>query len=303
MILPHHRALAALAGFGLLWALTIPLTKIAVSTGHAPVGLIFWQMLIGAVFTRAYLWLRRRPLPWDRIALRHYLVIGLLGTILPNSFSYLAAAQLPAGIMAIVVATVPMFSLLISLAFAIERFVPRRLAGVLLGGLAVVILVGPEASLPEPDKAVFVLVALVAPFCYGLEGNYVAVKTPPGYDAMATICGASLVGMVISGIVAWAGGYWVPMPGPWGPAEQAVVASALVHACVYSGYIWLVGVTSAVFASQIAYVVTLGGVLLSAMLLGERYSLWVFLALALMIAGLVLVQPRQRDPVAPIAAR
>ena len=51
--------------------------------------------------------------------------------------------------------------------------------------------------------------------------------------------------------------------------------------------------TSPVFASQIAYVVTLGGVFLSAVLLGERYSPWVYLSLVLMIGGLFLVQPRQ----------
>ena len=61
----------------------------------------------------------------------------------------------------------------------------------------------------------------------------------------------------------------------------------------YTGYIWLVGRAGAVFASQVAYVVTLGGVLLSALFLGERYSAWVWSALALMIAGLALVQPRR----------
>lgn len=294
MSLSRHSALGALAFFGMSWALTVPLTKIAVSTGHPVIGLIFWQLLIGAVITRIFLWLRKRSLRLDRAAIRHYLVIALLGTILPNSFSYLAAAQLPAGIMAITIATVPMFALLVSLALSLERLAIARLAGVLFGATAVAILVGPEASLPEPEKAAFVLIALVAPLCYGFEGNYVALWSPDRIDPISTICGASIFGTIIAGTAVWLGNGWVPMPGPWAGAEQALVASAFIHAFVYTGYIWLVGMTSPVFSSQIAYVVTLGGVFLSALLLGERYSSWVYLALALMLIGLFLVQPRQR---------
>ncbi|HEY5700634.1 MAG TPA: EamA/RhaT family transporter, partial [Gammaproteobacteria bacterium] len=61
----------------------------------------------------------------------------------------------------------------------------------------------------------------------------------------------------------------------------------------YTGYIWLVGASGPIFSSQISYVVTLSGVFLSAVILSESYSPWVWLALILMIAGLALVQPRQ----------
>ena len=32
------------------WGMTVPLSKIAVSTGHRHFGLIFWDTMIGAVF-------------------------------------------------------------------------------------------------------------------------------------------------------------------------------------------------------------------------------------------------------------
>ncbi len=286
------RALSLLMFFGMWWAFTIPLTKIAVSTGHPPLGLILWQLMISGAVMFLIVRLQGRRLRFDRIAVQHYLVIALLGTILPNSFSYLAAAQLPAGIMAIIIASVPMFAMLIALAIRLEQFSIIRVAGVLLGAFSVVVLIGPDASLPEPEKAVFVLVALVAPLCYGLEGNYISVKSPPGIDPVSALCGASAFGVLICAPLVWLGDYWVDLSQPWGPPEQALIVSSLIHALIYSGYIWLVGMTSAVFASQIAYVVTLGGVFFSALLLSERYSPWVFLALGLMIAGLLLVQPR-----------
>ncbi len=288
----HRRAILTLIGFGMLWAITMPLTKIAVSSGHQPIGLIFWQMFISSVVLGLVTLVRKTGLPLDRVALRHYLIIAALGTILPNSFSYLVAAQLPAGILSIIIATVPMFAMLIALSLGYERFSGIRLTGVFLGAVAVVILVGPDASLPEPEKAIYVL---IAPFCYGLEGNYIAAKSPPDFDPICATFGASVVGTLISAPVAWFSGSWVNLADPWQEPEWSLLASSVIHAVTYTGYVWFVGVTSAVFASQIAYVVTLGGVFFSALLLSETYSSWVFLALGLMVGGLLLVQPRSES--------
>ena len=79
----------------------------------------------------------------------------------------------------------------------------------------------------------------------------------------------------------------------WGPAEWAILASGVLNALAYSGYVWLVGRAGSVFASQIAYVVTGFGVLWSMALLGERYSPWVWAAFVLMLGGVALVQPRK----------
>ena len=155
---------AALLALGATWGLTIPLTKIAVSTGHKPLGLIFWQLVIVSIALGVISLIRRLGPVVNRRTLIYFLTISLLGTIFPNSFSYLAAAQLPAGVMGIVIASVPMFSLSIALGLGSERLSLVRMTGVLLGAGAVVLLIGPEASLPDPDKAVFVLVALIAPF-------------------------------------------------------------------------------------------------------------------------------------------
>ena len=47
---------------GTVWGATIPLTKLAVSTGHGPLGLIFWQMLISALVLGAIALVRRTSL-------------------------------------------------------------------------------------------------------------------------------------------------------------------------------------------------------------------------------------------------
>jgi len=295
-----HLALVLLL-VGITWGLTIPLTKIAVSTGHQPPGLIFWQLLtVTVVLSVVSLFRRVRP-NFDRRTLRYFLVVALLGTLLPNNFSYLAAAQLPAGVMGIVIASVPMFSLGIALGIGMESLSLRRGLGVLLGAAAVVLLAAPETSLPDPDKAVFVLVALIAPFCYGAEGNYIAARKPAGVDPIATLLGASAIGCLIAGPLAASTGKWVNVFEPWESAEWALLLLSLCHALAYTSYVWLVGKAGPVFASQIAYVVTLSAVLLSVLILNEAYSGWVWIALGLMIGGLALVRPRRpRESIAEV---
>ena len=296
------RLAGVLVALGMTWGLTIPLTKIAVSTGHKPLGLIFWQLLIATIALSAISIIRRVGPVLNPQILTYFLVIGLLGTILPNSFSYLAATHLPAGVMGIVIASVPMFALSITLGLRIERPSLQRSFGVLLGVGAVILLIGPETSLPEPDKAVFVLVALVAPFCYGAEGNYIATRAPEKLYPVVTLLGASAIGCVIAWPLAVFTDSWVELFTRWESAEWALLLSSLCHVGAYTGYVWLVGMAGAVFASQISYVVTISAVFLSSLILSEAYSGWVWSALVLMIAGLALVQPRGvKEPVSEIS--
>lgn len=283
---------AALIVMGLSWGATIPLTKIAVSTGHQPLGLIVWQFLISIIILGGFVLARRTRITINRQTVVFYILIALMGTIVPNSASYLAAAQLPAGVMAIIIATVPMFALVIALLVRLERFSPIRMTGVILGIAAIVLLIGPETSLPHPEKAVYVLVALIAPFTYGLEGNYVETQLSKSYDPIAVIFSASVIGLVIVTPVALVTGSWVNITLSWGAAEIALVCSATIHALVYVAYIWMVNVSGAVFACQVAYIITIAGVFYSSIFLNESYSGWVWSSLALMICGLALVQPR-----------
>jgi len=286
-----------LIGLGTMWGGTIPLTKVAVSSGHHPFGLIFWQSLISVVVLYPILKLRRSTLVIDRSHIVFFAVIAFTGTLIPNSASYLAAFHLPAGVMALIIALVPMFALLIALTLRLERFRWRRSAGVLLGGIAIGLIVLPESSLPDPTKSVFVIVALISCFCYGVEGNYLSIKQPRDTGPVATLFGASVIGPVVSLAVVLVSGTFVnPFATGIGTSELALLGSIMLHIIAYVGYIWLVEEAGPVFSAQIAYIVTPAGVLLSILFLGERNSTTIWLALAILLIGLFLVQPRSKSP-------
>ncbi|WP_438980620.1 DMT family transporter [Lentibacter sp.] len=288
----------ALLIMGAGWGITSPLSKIAVSTGHQPLGLVFWQMVIGAVLLGAIVFVRGGRLALGRRQITLYLAIAFLGTILPNSASYRAAAHLPAGVMSIVIAMVPMFAFPIALALGQDRFSIARVVGLGLGLGGVALLVGPEASLPDRAMVAFIPLALIAPFFYGLEGNFVGKFGTAGLDPIEVLFGASVFGAVLSFPLALGFGHWLNPLGGFGAPESALVLSSIVHALVYAGYVWLVGRAGAVFAAQVSYLVTIFGVGWAMLILDEAYSGYIWGALGLMLLGMFLVQPRDREELA-----
>jgi drug/metabolite transporter (DMT)-like permease len=250
---------------GVGWGLTQPLGKMAVETGHQPFGLIFWQLVICSLVLGAISLPRGKGLVLRREAVVFYVVVALLGTLIPNYTFYLSVERLPSGIMSILISMVPLIAFPLALAMGIDRFSLLRLLGLCLGIAGVGLIALPEGSLPEATA---------------------------GLDPVQAMFGASVVGALICLPMALASGQFVDPLVPWGRAEWALVASSCIHGLVYAAYVWLAARAGAVFAAQCSYLVTATGVIWAMVLLGERFSPMVWLSLVIMLSGVALVQPR-----------
>ena len=276
---------ACLALMGAGWGVTLPLAKIAVSEGYRHIGIIFWQMLIGAVVMAAIQFVRKRRFPIGVAQLRVFVIIALIGTVLPNSASFEAARHLPAGLISILLSLVPLMAFPLALAMGNEKFALIRLAGLALGFGGVLLIVGPETSLPTRAMIVFVPLALIAPAFYALEGNVVAKWGTAGMDGIDVLFGASIFGACLALPISIATGTFIDPRPPWGAPDLALVLSSVFHVVVYAAYVWMVGRAGAIFAIQVSYLVTGFGVIFSMLILGERYSLWVWAAMVLILSG------------------
>ncbi|MGR3510825.1 MAG: DMT family transporter [Sulfitobacter sp.] len=291
---------AFLAVLGAGWGFTQPMTKIAVSTGYQHFGLVFWQMVIGAVFMTVINTFRRKRLPIRRPYLWLYLLLALIGTIIPNTAGYQAAVWLPSGVLSLLLSIVPMFAFPIALAMGLDRFSIRRMGGLAFGLAGVLVLVVPGSDLSGSLPAFWIFVALIAGLCYALEGNIVAKWGILDLDAFQVLQGASVTGALIILPVAIATGQFIDPAPPLDAAQMALLASSVVHVLVYSGYMWLVGRAGAVFAVQVSYLVTGFGLIWAKIILSEAYAPTLWIALAMMFAGLYLVQPRPKAALAQV---
>lgn len=287
--------LLVLLGAG--WGLTMPLTKIAVSTGYKHFGLLFWQLAIGTVVMAVIAIPLGIRLPWHRAALRLYLVIAMIGSVLPNTAGYQAAVHLPSGILSILLSMIPIFAFPIALALGLDRLEGRRMAGLVIGLAAVGLLVLPGADVSGEIPVFWLLVGLFSGLFYAFEGNYVAKWGTEGLNPLQVLWGASALGMLIALPLALFSGQWIDPRPPWGAPEIAQIASSSIHVIVYAAYVWLVAAAGPIFAVQVSYLVTLSGVFWAKLILDESYPLTVWAALALMLLGMYLVQPRRTGKV------
>jgi drug/metabolite transporter (DMT)-like permease len=278
---------------GAAWGMTLPLTKIAVSTGYKHFGLLFWQLTIGAIVMSTVALVRGTRLSMGWAQVRVYVIIALIGSILPNTASYQAAVHLPAGVLSILLSMIPIWAFPIALFLALDRFEWRRFIGLAVGMMAVLMIVLPGADMSGFIPVFWVFIGLIAGLFYAFEGNYVARWGTAGLDPIQVLWGASIFGMIVTLPLALGSGQWIDPRPPYGPPDLAQVVGASLHVIAYAGYVWLVGRAGPVFAVQISYFVTIFGIFWAWVILREAYPASVWFALGLMLLGMYLVKPRK----------
>jgi drug/metabolite transporter (DMT)-like permease len=187
-----------LVAAGAAWGLTLPLLRIAVSTGYQPLGLILWQKLIMAGLLAPLVAVLRLPAPRPSRHLGLFAAVAVFGAILPGYFTFLTAALLPAGVRSLIIAVVPMFVLPIALALGFERPDARRAFGVGLGAAAIALIAMPGADLPATASLGAIMLALISPLSYGIETNYLAWRGSDGLHPFQVLLGASIVGIALA---------------------------------------------------------------------------------------------------------
>lgn len=279
---------------GATWGMTIPAMKIAVTGGYPITGVLFWQVFLAGLTALLLFLPKYRVIRLSKRRLVLFAWIMVFGSLLPGAISYTATFHLPAGVMAITIAMVPIFIMPIAIFTGHEVFKKSRALGVFMGAISILLLIGPDASLPNPAKAGFVLLAILAPLCYAFEDNFVAYFGLDGLTPVETLLGSATMGsIVLAVLVAWQGSFIPLWQNGWSDADLAILLIGLTTGLAYSGFIWIIGQAGPVFAGLVAYLVTLFGVLWSILALGETYSGYIWAAFAIMCLGMFLVRPRE----------
>lgn len=290
--MPQFFPLSILFVVGVGWGTGVILVKYATGQGIHPLGYVFWVAFGAFAVMLAVSLLRGRPPRLGRKHLAYYGIVGGLRLACANIVFYTVVQHIPAGVMAVVLGTMPIFTYAMALALRVERFAALRLAGILTGLFGVVLFVVPRASLPEPGMALWVLAGLGAPFLYSVANMVIDRLRPAGDDSIALTAGMLAAASVFTGLIAVAfGAFHVP---GWPPstAETVMICHMGISALGFLGLFELIRIAGPTYASQLTYIVTLSGVLVGIVVFDERHSVWVWLAVALVLLGVGLVNAR-----------
>ena len=294
-IFNQFQAWIVLLTLGIVWGLTFSLAKIAAEGGGHPMGITYWQSLIAAIALISFSVVKRRPIPLKRRHVIFYVLCGIFGLAIPNTLLFYGASRISAGVLSITIATVPLMTFVAAVFLRVEKIALGRVLGVLLGMLSIILLVGPEESMPDPDSWIWVMAGVAAALCYTTESMIIAIRLPEGINAYTTAGGMFLASTVVMTPLMFSDGVFVPINWPLGPVEWSIIAMALVSILAYGTFIYLITQTGPVFASQTAYVITLSGVFWGILIFGEQHSLWIWISLAVMMTALVLVKPKTEE--------
>jgi len=277
-------------GAGIIWGATFSLALIATAKGAHPLGLSAWQVVLTALFFLGIFLFSRFTL-FNPRHLRHYLVLALVGITAPNLLYYYAAPHLSAGILAITISTVPLFTYAIMLLLRFESMVARRMAGIVLGMIAILLLVVPDHGFSSGDASFWILLVIVCAVLYSIENVYIGRGIPHSIDIRELLFASNLLAALVQFPLAM----YLGVDESWGwlvsDAGLAVAGIAFGSCIAYAMFFYTIKTSGPVFASQCAYAVTISGVIWGIIIFSEQHGIWIWISVIVMLLGLVLVSP------------
>ncbi len=297
-------AYALLLFMGMAWGLGLSFSKMAITHGGHPVGLALWQVIVSGGMLLTFGLFRFRPSIPRPSVMGFSLFCGAFGVGYPAIALFWSARYLPAGVVAIAFASMPMFTYLLSMLFRVEHGDRVRWLGVVIGFFAMALLVVPEGALPDPGLAPWVLLALSASVGMSLENCYAGGMRPPGISSVQLSCGRQLGAVFLLAPVALFTDTLLPVFEAWGTVQWAATGTGVLSGLAFTSLLYVIRTSGPVFASQSAYIITLAGVMWGMILFGERHSVYIWGALILTLIGCALVRPRapiKIDALSPVA--
>ena len=155
-----------IVGMGVAWGLSFSLAKIAVNYGALPMGAIFWQSILSGLFLLVISALFKKRL-WQGLKfLGLCAFIAVCGYIIPGIIYYYAAVHVQAGILSITITLVPLLTYGFSIPLRLEKPTFKRMTGLILGTAAILLIVIPQGSLPDPSDIPWILLACLSSAFY-----------------------------------------------------------------------------------------------------------------------------------------
>lgn len=274
---------------GLSFALVIAFNRVATTNGVPFIPYVFWQSLGGCivVLVLALAISGLPPLGWRHV--RVYLVTGTLNLTIPYLIFAFVAPKVPPGILSLGLSLVPISIYALALVVRLDSFRLIRFVGILLGLAGVILVLVPETSLPSRDMVGWVALGFAAPLCYALNAVCVALLRPPGGDSAQFASGLMFVASVSMLVVMGITGEWWAFDGAFGNGHWATLAAMVNNALSFYLIFELIKRAGPVFFSMVNYIATLIGMGLGIWIFSDTLSYWIWAALALIGASLVLV--------------
>ncbi len=274
---------------GMTWGLQFAMLKLAVERGRSELNVLLMALVLLSVIYAILVGLKGRRFRPTREHLVFFVIIAILGYILPMGATLYAAPYMPAGIITLLASLSPIATFAVAIGLRTEPVSRIRIWAMVLGCVSALLVLAPQAELPGYGSLGWMLLVLIIPVCYGVESIYVAVRWPKGLGVLELGCGEALVAAVLTLPLFFLFGE----PGSFGigvsVADLAILVFVLCGVFEVLMYFWLIRTTGGVLVSFGTFVSLFAGIGWGMLIFSESHGPAVWLAVLVLVAGLALV--------------
>ena len=278
----------SILALGVIWGGTFMVVTIALR-GYGPLTVACARTTLGALALLVLMRTLKRPMPvLDGRMAKYLLAIGVLNTALPFALLSWGQQYVPSAFAGISMAALPLFVLPLSHFFSDEKLSTRNLCGVSLGFLGAVVLIGPSVlKIGAGWEPLGQLACIAAALSYAISS--VMTRRCPPIDPISMATLLLVVGSVtlipamllIEGVPTLADRTSTIAIVFLGIVPTAIAALLRVQTIRSAG---------AVFMTLVNYQVPVWSMIFGAWILSEILPLRFFIALGLIMAGLMISQ-------------
>ncbi len=285
---------------GSIWGASYLFIKVGGET-IPPITFVLGRVAFAGVTLFVIMLARRERMPALREPVWRWLAaMGLLNSVIPYTLITWGETRVSSGVAAILVGTMPIFTVLLAHWLTEdEKLSSMKVAGMLLGFLGVVVLFLPDLAQGATFNLVGGLAIVLAAVSYAFA-SIQARKHLRGFShtmvALGQMIVATLILMPMSLLVDQP---WTLQPSLLSIASLltlAIVGTALA----YLMYYWLIENMGATRTSLVTYISPVIAVFLGVIVLNEPLDWTVFVGLAGIIAGVVLVTLKRSPTAVPV---
>ncbi|WED42295.1 DMT family transporter [Legionella cardiaca] len=283
-------ALFVLILLGFIWGSGYTLAKYAITNGVPAFGYSFWQsagpamlLTLTCLLTGNYSVLL--PQYWP-----YFLTCGLIGIAIPNTNMYLIASHLPAGLLAVLVNTVPLLVYPMALLVKQERFDTWRMIALFVGMLGIFLIISPTF---QGLVSSWAILAFLSPFAFALCSIYITAKQPQPLNALQAASGMLVASTLLLLPLVIQQHSFYSLIGPITKVKQVVILEIFLSSIGYLLFFSLLRLAGPVFYSLTGGMVALTGLFWGFIVFKELPTTLQILAIFLIISALFLLSWRQ----------
>lgn len=290
----NGKIILLLTVLGFIWGSGYTLSKFAMTNGVPALGYAFWQSIGPAIILSLICLFTQKNTIKMRQHWPYFLICGLIGIAIPNTNMYYIASHMPAGLLAVIVNTVPLIVYPLAIAFKQERFDLWRLLALMIGVSGIIIIIGVSS---QGMASVWSIIALISPIAFAFCSIYIAARQPVNLSAIEAASGMLMASSMMLFPLVMSQNAFYPLSAPFDLVKWIVILEIILSSLGYILFFNLIRLAGPVFYSLTGGIVALTGLFWGYCIYDEIPTPEQGLAAGLVILAIFLLSWKQSQQV------